>query len=598
MSHASRQETFFETCDPVWHKSAPKAVRNAYAEGGPSAGWTAWRQHLRDRTRPIEPSLPWGNQDIWLGVADSDLADGMAEAAMAWLRHSAGDSIVLDDAMAALAWCRRLPMLAETLASDDWWNLLNHLRRLADEAAAVTSQDRSENAALVWQLLAGELPLTLACLFPELTACRKLLPKARLALSAGLADLLDGKGLPHATCFGQLRPLLACWTRCRGLADRLKRKCWIADAERQYAYLVRNALRLCRRDGSLVFGDRSVDQADVKLLETAARLCGDKKNRVLASQTLARAGAAKKSHACDKRGPKAAVHSEWASVALLRPDWSPSSPRLTALFPGDACRIELACGRDVLWSGDWSMDIQIDGVDAVPTSDWSELCWLSDKDVDYLELEIDLGEGLRVQRHFVLGRKDRILLLADTVLASRPATIAYRGTLPLCSNVAFRETCDSPRAVLATTKPRVMVLPLALPEHRSEDTTEATAASNAFVADGRGLQLQQTIQGRSLFAPMFFDLNPRRFLRANGDRNPSPERLVWRQLTVGERWAVQPADVAVGYRVAIGMRQWLIYRSLTHPGNRTLLGHNISSEMLVARFDRKGEVQSLIEIEA
>jgi len=49
--------------------------------------------------------------------------------------------------------------------------------------------------------------------------------------------------------------------------------------------------------------------------------------------------------------------------------------------------------------------------------------------------------------------------------------------------------------------------------------------------------------------------------------------------------------------VALGNRQWLIYRSLGQPGNRTLLGHNLSTEMLVARFDKSGEVEPLIEIE-
>ena len=45
------------------------------------------------------------------------------------------------------------------------------------------------------------------------------------------------------------------------------------------------------------------------------------------------------------------------------------------------------------------------------------LCWVSDDDVDYLELEIEFGEGLRVQRHLLLARHDRFLLLADAVLS-------------------------------------------------------------------------------------------------------------------------------------------------------------------------------------
>jgi hypothetical protein len=67
-------------------------------------------------------------------------------------------------------------------------------------------------------------------------------------------------------------------------------------------------------------------------------------------------------------------------------------------------------------------------------------------------------------------------------------------------------------------------------------------------------------------------------------------------VTVAENLAAVPGDCAVGYRVQIGARQWLVYRSLGPKGNRTLLGHNLVSEMLVARFTR-GEVEALLEIE-
>jgi hypothetical protein len=68
-------------------------------------------------------------------------------------------------------------------------------------------------------------------------------------------------------------------------------------------------------------------------------------------------------------------------------------------------------------------------------------------------------------------------------------------------------------------------------------------------------------------------------------------------LTVGESLAAVPPEVAAGYRVAVGRRQWLVYRALAHKGNRTLLGHNLSTEFLVARFSQDGEVAPLIEIE-
>ena len=91
-----------------------------------------------------------------------------------------------------------------------------------------------------------------------------------------------------------------------------------------------------------------------------------------------------------------------------------------------------------------------------------------------------------------------------------------------------------------------------------------------------------------MLAPLLVDLRPGRMTR----------RLTWRHLTVAEDLRAQPSDVAVGYRVRIGKHQWLIYRSLAPTGNRTLLGHNLTTEMLVARFDRDGEVEPLLEIES
>ena len=73
--------------------------------------------------------------------------------------------------------------------------------------------------------------------------------------------------------------------------------------------------------------------------------------------------------------------------------------------------------------------------------------------------------------------------------------------------------------------------------------------------------------------------------------------MTWRQLTVAENLTAQSDDVAVGYRVQIGRQQWLFYRSLAACGNRTLLGHNLVSEFLVARFSKEGKVEAIVETE-
>ena len=54
----------------------------------------------------------------------------------------------------------------------------------------------------------------------------------------------------------------------------------------------------------------------------------------------------------------------------------------------------------------------------------------------------------------------------------------------------------------------------------------------------------------------------------------------------------------MGYRVQVGKDQWLMYRSLSMPANRSVLGQNLSNECVVARFDQDGDVEPLVEIES
>ena len=246
-------------------------------------------------------------------------------------------------------------------------------------------------------------------------------------------------------------------------------------------------------------------------------------------------------------------------------------------------------GRRPSLFGLWQCQIFRNGRPLRPVSDWESTCRVRDADVDYLELTIDLSGGLSIERHLVLARKDRFLLLADAVIGARRCHLEYRSVLPLAAGVSLRvprQTCEGflvgpLRRRLAT------VFPLALPEWKD---AKAPGLRPGGVLDGgssAGIELRQSDEGRSLFAPLWFDLDPRR----------ARQRLTWRQLTVAESMARVCDDVAAGYRVAAGSGQWLLYRSLGPKHDRTVLGHNLSSETLVARFRRSGEVESIIEIE-
>jgi hypothetical protein len=243
--------------------------------------------------------------------------------------------------------------------------------------------------------------------------------------------------------------------------------------------------------------------------------------------------------------------------------------------------MELRWDRDVFWSGVWQLDISRNGRRAKPVSEWEEVLRVSDENADYLELSADFSEGLQVERQILLARKDRFLFLADAIVAQSPGKLDYRACLPLASATRFDGAEESREGFLTGPSRRALVLPLALPEWRAD------ARCGSLEPTEHGLALCQPGQGRGMYAPLFVDLQPRRF------REP----FTWRRLTVGENLNPLPADAAAGFRVQVGRRQWLIYRSLAAKANRTLLGHNLSTEMLVARFQRNGEVDALLEIE-
>jgi hypothetical protein len=67
-------------------------------------------------------------------------------------------------------------------------------------------------------------------------------------------------------------------------------------------------------------------------------------------------------------------------------------------------------------------------------------------------------------------------------------------------------------------------------------------------------------------------------------------------LTVADTRQNLPPQQAVGFRVQQGLEQWLVYRTLDEPRNRSVLGCNISCGFLMGRIGRTGVVDRDIEI--
>lgn len=503
-----------------------------------------------------------------------------------WLQ-AVGNSELVSSAQAleALSWAYLLPTLAKDDKSDRAGRLLGQLISLVDRPLAGDSPD--DVLRQLWLKL--ELPLVLAQ-FTTDTRLANSFRKGAIGAEARLSSGLDPLSFPKQARELVLRPWLAALVRANELLRGSEVE-FPETARERLERLARNVLRLTRPDGGSTLhtaagtaGDRELMTASVLALPGVyplAKLAFDKSTRD--TKPL-------------KGMPAAPQYSPSSSFAILRNRWAAPPTQTTVDFSGPQVAIDLSCGNQSLLHGAWDVVIKVDGQQRTPISPWSEVCWHSDADCDYLEIEQKLSGGWLLQRHLLLVRRDESLLLADSLLTesklsppeflasgSNAPRLEYTSNLPLSPGVSFvtqQETREG--HLVAGGKPLGLVLPLALPEWRKQPCSGELSTTDD--------KLTHTLraQGRNLFAPLWLDLNPSRFKKAEA---------TWRQLTIGEALAIQPREVAVGYRVQVHYSQFLLYRSLAWRGNRTVLGKNFATDFACCRFHPNGETEEILEVQ-
>ncbi len=582
-----------------WNDSAPKKVID-------DNNWESWIHYLVKRRKPTSvdslcaakgSSLLWGLDACRLSSMSSELlqlikcARGKGKFDQAttedilhrWQQRTESLPQSVDFAMECLAVANLLPIVGQFIDSKHWWSLLDVLWEIVTctDDWQIDAEMPAENC-LVYQLLAGELPLTLAYLFPEIRPLVKLRKSANDVLSECLIELSNGEGLPRASHLEQFRALVASWTRCRAMGGAIKKSSWSKKAEEQYRQAVGKSLMLSSSSGVPLLSREHAAGWSPDFLEAALKLGGTSTDRTAAIDMFDKKLTKHLSGKSGKVVSETSYHCEWAGLAIMRTAFSPDAPVVAIDYATPDLKLDVWVGSQRLIAGMWSAETCSEGKKLEPIGVWEETCWFSDEDVDYLELAIELSDGARLERQILLARDDLFLLLVDHVLDAPGATIRHQFSLPLDPDIQFMAEIETREGTLGATKQISRVLPLALPEWRSDPRIGELTQ----VADR--LQLTQERPGRRLACPLLFDLDPARLGKP----------CTWRQLTVAQSLEIQPHDVAVGFRVQCGKSQWLIYRSLAAPANRSVLGQNTSVECLVGRFLAPGgEVEELLQVE-
>ena len=267
-------------------------------------------------------------------------------------------------------------------------------------------------------------------------------------------------------------------------------------------------------------------------------------------------------------------------LAVLRANWSRDGDILAVDHRGAGAQTRLELfGGGRCWLGPTWDDVGSAGlgVKARPT------LWISQGSADVAEWTFRIGQA-RVVRTAVLLRGRRLALLAEQWDGpGDPGSMR----LGLAAGVEAAPVPGNPGGGLVLThrksRASARVLPIGLP-----------SAANPLSTVGLEAMGNQIVLKQSAAA------GEKRVWRAllvswDAPRNRRPVR--WRTLTVSESSQACRRDTAFGARIAWGRDEsLLIYRSLSAPALRAVLGHQTRARFLIGLFTREGEVEPLLTV--
>src|SRR5260370_284291 len=207
--------------------------------------------------------------------------------------------------------------------------------------------------------------------------------------------------------------------------------------------------------------------------------------------------------------------------------------RMAVAYHSPGVELELSAAGETLLSGAVESELSIDGAPLIPRGEWQAVCWHSDGDCDYFELQLCFSGSVRIDRQLLLARGAHFAMMADAVIAPQAEKIEYRMLLPAADAVSMSFHSSTRECRLRTAGPTARVFPLGLPRGRVVGTP-----GSFLNRDGR-LELTQMAAGLAVHVPIVFDWHPRRRVLAAD----------WRSLTVSENGQALRRDRAPGYRL-------------------------------------------------
>lgn len=385
----------------------------------------------------------------------------------------------------------------------------------------------------------------------------------------------------------RLRASMSVTIRSLGWSESMGLSCNESEFRKGFTQLVMEVLRWTRKDGSLLLSPHRGDAGASfqEFWSTAFRIAGRPKTlgHLMASRLPKRSAVSTKGS--EKKLPNATAYWAQGEAGVMQRDWESNGSRLAVDYSVDPLLLEVVGMKgESLVAGPWSCSVWCDDIELPITSSWQEVCWFSEEDVDYLELEAHCDEHCKIQRQILFIRESGIVLLADALLGARKAQWRIQSTLPLVGNYGA-EYAEKTRECWLTSdgKRQALLVPLASGEWRRQASPHDMNIEDGWIC------VQHQSFSQNVYAPLAMAIR----------REHLNVPLTWRALTVAENLQLVSPDVAVGYRLQLDRAQWIFYRSLGTAAPRTVLGCHTAADFCACTFDYKtGDTDSLVEVSA
>lgn len=596
-----------------WRNSAPGMCRDLGKSPDLRTIGLCWKQQCPDVSAgsvglPAQ-ALRFTTLDRWVEQAPQD---SLGELLATLRRRSRVSKVVtrkLDewltanseqaesDAHSLLALCELLILHSDCLPAE----LTGRVWRLA-LAGAINQADRFDDAMHTedWQeliatdtgdvwLSGGLLPWTCGLLFDEVKGAPRLAKSARAALNFQLLHTTDTDGSPAGDLLRNLRRALSGWADAALVAESFNRDLWRSATETRCTQTLERVASLLRVDGGAASTGDSSDENVAGLCLTIATLSGTdfRKRWAKLIQELGTPSATvdgKTSGPIRKRD-NPSWQSDDAEAACLRTTWAADASLVSITHDEVAPSIELVLDGTPILRGAWGIEMEEDGDAFEFEAGWECVCFYTDRDVDYLELQFEFEGGPTIGRYVVLSRTRQFAVVSD-ILADSPAKRTdLISELPLATGVEVETVTGSREHQLKAGRQSARVLPLALPHDAGVGTSGRIGLDES---DGRPtLTIGQATQSGGLFSPVLIDWSK--------ERRKAP--VEWRRLTVTEAGEVDESG-ALAYRCMIGDLHLVLFRALKSTDQyRTVLGYQPENETVIANFTKKGEFDEVVLVE-